>query len=97
MGRGHRYGLIIANIKEIGRKTRHADMGPFIIPMAISMKDSGKMTKLMGKALILTPMEPNILENGRMISNTDTELKNGSMERNTKVSMKMEQKLEKGL
>lgn len=44
---------------------------------------------------ILTLMEPNMLENGKMISKMVWEYNNGLMARSTKDSIKMAQKLER--
>lgn len=42
-----KYGLMEPNIKEIGKKTRHVERENLFMQMAIIMKVSGKMIKLM--------------------------------------------------
>ena len=68
----------------------------FIILMAIFTKVNGSMTRQMVKVLTLTRMEPNMLENGKMISRMEWELKNGLMDSVMRDSIKTVQKLEKG-
>ena len=46
------------------------------------------MTRRMDKELILIRMAPSISANGRMISKTDSELRNGLMDKNTKDNTK---------
>lgn len=59
------------------------------------MKASGLMIKQTVKALILTLMEPNMSENGRMTNKMGWESRNGLMDNVTKVSIKTVQRQEK--
>jgi len=39
--------------------------------MGIDMKENGKIIKCMGKEYITMPMEPNMMENGKRMKNTE--------------------------
>lgn len=49
----------------------------YTIQMEIFMKENGWMTKQMAKGPTLIQMEPNTLENGRMISKMDLGFRSG--------------------
>ena len=62
--------------------------------MAIFMRGSGSMTKLMDMELISMQMGLLMLENGTKISNTDTASKNGLMVPSMRASIKMARNME---
>lgn len=63
--------------------------------MAIFMKESGRMIKLMELVDIITKMERNIKESGKKINNKDLEKNLGQMVRIIKDNMKMERNMER--
>ena len=89
-----KFGPIAQNMKVIGEMTRPMVMENWCMRMEMSMKVSGIMIKLTGKAHTLMLMELTTMETGLMTSSTDGEWSRGPMAPNTKVSIKMAKKME---
>ena len=64
--------------------------------MEMSTREIGKTIKLVDMVRINTSTEPSMKENGLMISSMEKEWKLGSMEADTKATMKRARKMEKG-
>jgi hypothetical protein len=93
MAMGNRFGLMSRDMKEIGPMIKQMGLVNCIMLMAISMKASGKTTKLMEEALILMQMEQGILENGKMINNMGMALRHGLTEQSMKVNTSKEKRM----
>ena len=55
------------NTKDNGRITEQTVKESFIIPMVTFMKENLLMIELMGSEHIIIKMDPNMLDNGKMI------------------------------
>lgn len=92
---GLRLGPMARSMWESGPIIRPMVREFYIIPMEISTRVSGSMTRPMDTAPILTPMGPSMWESGRTTSRMDSECRSGPMVRSTKDSTRMEPKLAK--
>ena len=83
---GSKSGQMVLCMKATGRVTWLMGQAPFCICMAISIRVNGSGTKLMDKEYTHIAMELSIMESGKMICSTVSELKPGETSPNTKAN-----------
>ena len=81
-------GLMVLNMKDIGKMTWHTVQEHSYTCTVISTKANGNVIKHMDKEFILIATELNIMENGKTIYNTDLVQRLGKINPNIKVSTK---------
>lgn len=91
-----KFGQTAANTLANGKTIKLTAKEFCITQMATSMRASGSTIRLMAMAHTRTPMEPNTLDNGKMISKMDSVLSSGLMVKDMKGSTGTEPKLAKG-
>ena len=84
MAEENKFGKIIPCTKAIGSRIGLMEGADSFMQMAMSMKASGKMTKLMEKEFTQKTMAQVIQVNGIRTSSTDLEFKNGQTAHPTK-------------
>lgn len=90
-----KYGLMDPNMLDSGKTIKPMVKELFTMLMVTFMKENGLTIRLAVKEPIPMKMVPNMLDNGKMINKMDTAWNSGLMDKSTKESIRMEQKLEK--
>lgn len=88
MAQAFRYGLMELSTKENGNSIKLTVKGNSGMQMVMFMKVTGKMIRPMDTECTFTLTEPDMKDNGKMISKTDKELSLGQMAANTKEAIK---------
>jgi hypothetical protein len=84
----YRYGLTELNMRDIGLIIKLMEGENSGMQMVMFMMENGKTIKLMDLEPMFICLVQNTLVNGSMIFRMEKELKNGSMEADTRVSIK---------
>ena len=90
MAEEYKYGQTDRDMMVSGKMMLHKVMEDSYMLREMSMKDNGKMTKLMDMAFILTIMVTDMLVTGKKISSMEKAWKSGLMIHNMTETIKME-------
>lgn len=90
MEEAYKYGLMDPDMMAFGKMMLLKVMEDLYMLREMSMRASGKMTKLMATVYTLTITEIDMLETGKKINNMEKESKYGQMIHSTMAYIKME-------